>query len=105
VLKANEAKSSDDWLWLGHRVITADGTTVTMADTPKHQAADPQLSSQAPGCGFPIVRMVVLFALSTGVVLDMAMGRYTGQFIHEVSLFRQIDEIIDNTEIFLADRG
>jgi len=29
-----EAKSPDHWLWLGHRVITADGATVTMADTP-----------------------------------------------------------------------
>ena len=28
--QAIEAKCPDDWLWLGHRVITADGATVTM---------------------------------------------------------------------------
>lgn len=100
-----EDRAPDDWLWLGHRVITADGTTVTMADTPQNQAAYPQLTSQAPGCGFPIVRVVVLFALSTGVVLDMAMGRYKGKLTHEVSLFRQIDEIIGETDVFLADRA
>ncbi|MGB7343793.1 MAG: IS4 family transposase [Pirellulaceae bacterium] len=102
---AIENKSPEHWLWLGHRVITADGATVTMADTPENQAAYPQLSSQAPGCGFPILRVVVLFALSTGVVLEMAMGKYKGKLTHEVSLFRQIDEIIEETDVFLADRA
>ena len=103
--QAIEAKSPDHWLWLGHRVVTADGATVTMADTPENQAAYPQLSSQAEGCGFPILRVVVLFALSTGVVLEMAMGRYKGKLTHEVSLFRQIDKIIQATDVFLADRA
>ena len=100
-----EDNSPDHWLWLGHRVVTADGATVTMADTPENQAAYPQLSSQAPGCGFPILRVVVLFALSTGVVLEMAMGRYKGKLTHEVSLFRQIDQIIEESDVFLADRA
>ncbi len=103
--KEIEDKSPGHWLWIGHRVITADGATVTMADTPENQAEYPQLSSQAPGCGFPIVRIVVLFALSTGVVLDLAMGRYKGKLTHEVSLFRQIDAIIEETDVFLADRA
>lgn len=71
--KAIEAKSTQHWLWVGHRVITADGATVIMADTPENQSEYPQLSSQAPGCGFSIARIVVLFALSTGAVLDMAL--------------------------------
>ncbi|MEM6978089.1 MAG: IS4 family transposase [Planctomycetota bacterium] len=100
-----QAKCPDSWLWLGHQVITADGATVTMADTVENQAAYPQLSSQAPGCGFPIVRVVVLFALSSGVVLDMALGRYKGKLTHEVSLFRQIDQIIQEGDVFLADRA
>lgn len=103
--EAIEAKIPDRCLWLGHRVITADGATVTMADTADNQAEYPQLSSQAPGCGFPIVRIVVLFALATGVVLDLAMGRYKGKLTHEVSLFRQIDQIIGETDVFLADRA
>ncbi|MGI9467515.1 MAG: IS4 family transposase [Rubripirellula sp.] len=103
--QAIETKSPDRWLWLGHRVVTADGATVTMADTPENQAAYPQLSSQAPGCGFPIARVVVLFALSTGVVLETAIGRYKGKLTHEVSLFRQIDQIIEEADVFLADRA
>ncbi|TWU46153.1 hypothetical protein Poly51_55480 [Rubripirellula tenax] len=103
--QAIEATAPDHWRWLGHRVITADGATVTMADTIENQDAYPHLTSQAPGCGFPIVRVVVLFALSTAVVPDMALGRYKGKLTHEVSLFRQIDEIIEETDVFLADRA
>jgi len=57
-----EEQAPDEWRWLGHRVITADGTTVTMADTAENQAEYPQQRGQAPGCGFPIMRMVVFFA-------------------------------------------
>jgi hypothetical protein len=80
----------DDWLWLGHRVVMADGCTTTMADTPDNQAAYPQPASQKPGCGWPIMRCVVFFALSTGVVLEAAMGRYKGKLTSEVSLFREM---------------
>ena len=100
-----EEQTPDDWLWLGHRVITADGTTVMMADTAENQAAYPQQRAQAPGCGFPIMRMVVFFALSTGVVLETAMGKYRGKLTHEVSLFREIDACIEENDVFLADRA
>jgi hypothetical protein len=100
-----EQRSPHHWLWLGHRVIVADGTTLDMADTPDNQREYPQQKSQKPGCGFPIMRCVVLFALSTGVVLEMAMGRYQGKLTHEVSLFREIDALIQENDVFLADRG
>lgn len=51
-------------------MILGDGCTVTMADTPENQAEYPQPGSQKPGCGWPIMRCVVLFALATGVVLE-----------------------------------
>ncbi len=37
-----EDQSPDEWRWLGHRVITADGTTITMSDTAENQAEYPQ---------------------------------------------------------------
>ena len=85
--------------------MTGDGTTVTMADTAENQAAYPQQRAQAPGCGLPIMRMVVIFALSTGVVLEMAMGKYRGKLTHEVRLFREIDACIEENDVFLADRA
>ncbi|MDP6558432.1 MAG: IS4 family transposase [Pirellulaceae bacterium] len=103
--QAVEEQAPDDWLWLGHRVITADGTTVTMADTAENQAEYPQQRAQAPGCGFPIMRMVVFFALATGTVLETATGKWRGKLTHEVSLFREIDACIEEHDVFLADRA
>jgi hypothetical protein len=102
---AIEDRAPDNWRWLGHRVITGDGTTITMADTSENQAEYPQQRAQAPGCGFPIMRVVVLFALATGVVLETAMGKYRGKLTHEVSLFREIDSCIEESDVFLADRA
>jgi len=102
---AVEERTPDDWLWLGHRVIAADGCTVTMPDTTENQAEYPQQRAQQPGCGFPIMRCVVMFALSTGVVLEAAMGRYRGKFTAEVSLFREIDNCIEENDVFLGDRA
>ena len=103
--QAIDNEAPDQWLWLGHRVVTADGTTITMADTPENQAEYPQQRGQAVGCGFPIMRVVVLFALSTGTVLETAMGKYRGKLTAEVSLFREIDAIIEENDVFLADRA
>lgn len=102
--KSIDNQASDRWLWLGHRVILADGCTVTMADTPANQAAYPQPGSQKPGCGWPMMRCVVLFALATGVVLEAAVGRHKGKLTSEVSLFRNIDGVIGEGDVFLADR-
>lgn len=103
--EAIEEAAPDEWLWLGHRVVAGDGTTVTMPDTPANQKEYPQLTAQKKGCGFPLMRMVVLFAISTGVVLQMATGQYKGKLTAEISLFRTIDEIIKETDVFLADRA
>ena len=103
--QAAEEQAPDAWRWLGHRVITADGATVTMADTAENQAEYPQQRAQAPGCGFPIIRIVVLFALATGTVLETATGKYRGKLTHEVSLFREIDACIEENDVFLGDRA
>lgn len=100
-----EETAPDNWLWLGHRVITGDGCTITMADTAENQAEYPQQKSQKRGCGSPIMRCVVLFGLATGTVMQAAMGKYQGKLTAEVSLFREIDDIIVENDVFLADRA
>ena len=51
---AIEEAAPDQWLWLGHRVITGDGTTVTMSDSRSGRArrAAQQLSPPALGSHF-----------------------------------------------------
>ena len=67
------------WLWHGRRVRVVDGTTITMAGTPENQAAYPQQKTQKPGRGFPIARILVIFSLSVGTVLEVAIGKYQGK--------------------------
>src|SRR5262245_63980934 len=50
------ARADAGWLWQGRRVKVADGTTVSMPDTPANQKAYPQPDAQQPGLGFPNAR-------------------------------------------------
>ncbi len=60
--------------WMGMRVAVVDGTGISMPDTEKNQAAWPQSSRQKPGCGFPIMKLVGLFSLTTGAIHDLVIG-------------------------------
>ena len=89
---------------LGGRTIKiADGTTVSMADTPANQKTYPQQSAQKEGLGFPIMRMVGLISLSCGAVLDVAMAPYSGKKTGETTLIRQLMDHLKSGEILLAD--
>jgi hypothetical protein len=67
------------WRWQGQRVRLIDGTTLSMPDTPENQLAYPQQSSQKPGLGFPICRMVGIICLASGSIVNAAMGLYKGK--------------------------
>ena len=74
-------------LWHGFRVKVVDGTTTSLPDTPKNQRAYPQPGSQKPGCGFPLLKLVGVFSLSTGALLDYARG---DKHQHELGLLRPL---------------
>jgi hypothetical protein len=96
------AKSS--WLFHGRAVKIVDGSTVTMPDTPENQAAYPQLKTQAPGLGFPIARILVVFSLAVGTVLEAAIGPYQGKQTSELALLRLVIGQFQAGDIVLADR-
>jgi hypothetical protein len=93
-----------EWRWLGHRVLDVDGSTLTMPDTPANQAEYPQVPGQKRGCGFPIARIVVVFSLAVGTVLDAAIGKYEGKQTGENSLFRTLHDVLQEGDVVLADR-
>jgi hypothetical protein len=92
------------WRWLGHRVLTVDGSTITMADTAANQAEYPQQRNQQRGCGFPIARMVAVFSLAAGTVLEAVLGKYQGKQTGENSLFRTLYHLLRKGDVVLADR-
>jgi hypothetical protein len=92
--------------WLFHRrtVKIIDGSTLTMPDTPENQAAYPQLKTQSPGLGFPIARILVVFSLAVGTVLEAAIGPYQGKQTSELALLRLVIGQFQVGDIALADR-
>jgi hypothetical protein len=102
--RALHEPASGEWLWKGRRVKLVDGTTVSMPDTPANQKAYPQHGAQAQGVGFPIARLVVVFCLACGAVLDAALGRYQGKKSGENTLLRTLGEALMRGDVLLADR-
>ena len=91
------------WRWRGRRVRLVDGATVTLADTEANQAAYPQSSSQKPGLGFPICRLVALLCLASGALLDGAVGPCQGKGGDEQSLLREMLDSLESGDILLGD--
>jgi hypothetical protein len=97
-------RAEDAWTFHGRAVKIVDGTTVSMPDTAANQAAYPQPKTQAPGVGFPIARLLVVFSLAVGTVLEAAIGPYLGKQTSELALLRQVIDEFRRGDIALADR-
>jgi hypothetical protein len=102
--EACEAQTPDRWLWLNRHVWLVDGTTVSMPDTPENQAAYPQPPAQKPGLGFPLLRLVALVSLATGLLRDAAVGPYAGKEAGETALLRELFGRLRAGDVILADR-
>ena len=102
--RALDDQAERRWLWHGRRVYLFDGTTVTMPDTPKNQAAYPQVYNQKPGLGFPIARLGALISLWCGAVVNLGFCQYAGKGQGEVSLLRRLWDMLRPGDVLLADR-
>ena len=89
-------------LWYGRHVKILDGTGLSMPDTQQNQAAWPISKRSKPGCGFPVMRLVALFSLATGLILNLAKGTLKED---ERSLGRSLWNLLHPGDILLADRG
>jgi hypothetical protein len=89
-------------LWRGLRVKVIDGTSTSLPDTTKNQHAYPQPGSQKPGCGFPVLKLVGVFSLATGVLLDYAKGN---KHHHELNLLQKLMDQFKTGDLVLGDRG
>lgn len=96
-------RSPVQWGWKGRAVKLIDGTTVSMPDTPENQLAYPQQGSQKPGLGFPLCRLVGVICLSSGAVLDTAVGRFNGKGANEQALLRELLETFKTGDLVLGD--
>jgi Transposase DDE domain len=89
-------------LWCGLCVKVIDGTCTSAPDTPKNQRAYPQPGAQKPGCGFPVLKLVGVFSLATGALLDYVKGN---KHQHELNLLQKLLDQFKAGDLVLGDRG
>jgi hypothetical protein len=89
--------------WLeGREVKIVDGTSFSLPDTAANQAVWPQPSGQQKGCGFPVAKMVGLFSLSSGALLEESVGNL---HVHDSLLFTSLWDRLSKGDIVLGDRA
>jgi hypothetical protein len=87
-------------LLASHRLLVADGSALTLADTPKNRQTYRPV--QCPEPNFPMMRIVVLFSLLSGAILSLAVGDLrTAELPLLHSMFGQLIA----GDILVADRG
>ena len=97
------AQASALWGWQGRCVKLVDGTCISMPDTQDNQAQYPQSRRQKPGVGFPLARLTAIVCLSSGAVLQAAMGPCIGPGTGEMDLFRTLLGSLQAGDVLLAD--
>ena len=98
-----DLQSPEQWHWQGRRIRIIDGTTVTMPDTSANQVDYPQQRGQQPGLGFPICRLVGVTCLSSGALLNAAIGRFNGKGGDEQTLLRSLQDTFQPGDIVMGD--
>ncbi len=89
-------------IWLGRRVLMIDGTTVSTPDEPALQKMWPQPSEQKSGCGFPMIKMLALMDLASGMILQLSMMALT---MGEASQLAGPHGLLQAGDVLLGDRG
>lgn len=88
--------------WRGHRTILIDGSSFSMPDTPELQQAFGQPGGQAPGCGFPVAKILALFHAHTGLLIRVTAAPLRS---HEMSGVAAIHPDLKGGDVLVGDRG
>lgn len=86
----------------GRPVKVVDGSTTQLADTAQNPKRYPQPTSQKPGCGFPVMKFVALFSLTSGAILNVLLGSLRH---HDLRLLRGLWDQLKKGDILLGDRA
>lgn len=91
------------WCFYGREVKVFDGTTLTLRDTKANNAQYPKHSNKKQGVGNPQVRLLAVFSLMTGSVVDYAIDATKGKGTGETTLLRGILDCFKEGDIALGD--
>ena len=83
-------------------VKLVDGTCLNLSDTPANRRDYPQSTYQKPACGFPQLRLVGIFSLATGALLEAEDGPHTTS---ENALYQRLWPTWQPGDVLLGDRN
>jgi Transposase DDE domain len=86
----------------GRTVKVCDCTTLTLPDTEENQELYPQPKFQRPGCGFPLMKLMVISSLRSGAVMHTVKGNY---YQNEMRLFHAARPSLAPRDIVIYDRA
>lgn len=92
----------DNERWRGHQTFFVVGSGVSMPDTPALQAAFGQPTNQAPGCGFPVGRVLALFHAGTGLLMKLSTAPLRS---HEASQVADTHNALQAGDVLVGDRA
>lgn len=102
VIRALVPSTEAEGLWRGHRTFLIDGSSFSMPDEPELQQHFGQPGNQAPGCGFPVARILALFHAGTGLLLDVVAAPLRS---HEMSRVDGVHPTLKAGDVLVGDRG
>jgi hypothetical protein len=98
-----EQRVPNTWRWKEKTIYLIDGTTLTMPDTEENQAQYPQQGGQKAELGFPICRLLGVMSLSSGAIMDAAIGRFKGKGSDEQTLLRSVLDGFAANDVVIGD--
>ena len=101
--RKDEKRINSKWKFRDRNIYMIDGTTIIMPDTPSNQEVYPQPKYQKEGLGFPISRLVGIISLTTGSIIDVNIGTFSGKGTGERMLLLDMLHNFKKGDIILAD--
>lgn len=92
-------------LFHGRRVFALDGTTLLVPDTEENRREFGGPSNQHGPSGYPVVRLMVLLATGSHLVVNAAMAGYSGKGTGEQTLAKGMAAGLPDASILLFDAG
>jgi hypothetical protein len=103
---AVEDQAPDDTRWCGRRVRVVDGSTLKIPETGRNCREYPLQAGQPRGGSYPLVRILVVFSLAVGTVLEAAIRPCQGKGNGETGMLRDLADspALRAGDVLLTDR-
>jgi hypothetical protein len=102
VIRGLVPRAEVEGLWRGHRTFLIDGSFFSRPDTPELPHHFGQPGGPAPGCGFPVAKILALFHAGTGLLLDVVAAPLRTQ---EMSQVDGVHPALRPGDVLVGDRG